>query len=92
MIPLDKVKDIIEKHNLLERELSSGSIDPKNYASKSKEYSNLGNIILIAKEYLNIDIEIKDLNQIIEDKKNEGEIVEMAKKDLHEIEKKKKGF
>ncbi len=92
MIPLDKVKDIIEKHNLLERELSSGSIDPKNYASKSKEYSNLGNIILIAKEYLNIDIEIKDLNQIIEDKKNEGEIVEMAKKDLHEIEKKKKDF
>ena len=37
MIPLDKVKDIIEKHNLLERELSSGSIDPKNYV-KSKEY------------------------------------------------------
>ena len=92
MIPLEKVKDIIEKHNSLEKELSSGSIDPKNYATKSKEYSNLGNIIIVAKNYLNIDVQIKELNQIIEDKKNEDEIVEMAKKDLDEIERKKRDF
>ena len=52
MIPLQKVKDIIVKHNNLEKELSSGKIDPKLFAKKSKEYSNLGNIISIAKEYL----------------------------------------
>ena len=29
MVPLDKVKDIIDKHDKLEKELSSGNIDPK---------------------------------------------------------------
>ena len=41
MIPLQKVKDIIDKHNNLEKELSSGNIDPKLFAKKSKEYSSL---------------------------------------------------
>ena len=55
MIPLEKVKDIILKHNNLEKELSSGNIEPKMFAKKSKEYSNLGNIISTAKEYLNFE-------------------------------------
>ena len=80
MIPLEKVKDIIEKHNSLEKELSSGSIDPKNYATKSKEYSNLGNIIIVAKNYLNIDVQIKELNQIIEDKKKKMKLLKWLKK------------
>ena len=63
MIPLQKVKDIITQHNNLESELSSGKIDPKLFAKKSKEYSNLGNIISIAREYLNFDNET-DLEQI----------------------------
>ena len=42
MVPIDKVKDIITKHDNLEKELSSGNIDPKLFAKKSKEYSNLG--------------------------------------------------
>ena len=54
MIPLQKVKDIVIKHNNLEKELSSGKIEPKLLEKKSKEYSNLGSIISTAKEYLNI--------------------------------------
>ena len=42
MIPIEKVKDIINKHDDLEKELSSGNVDPKLFAKKSKEYSNLG--------------------------------------------------
>ena len=49
MMPIQKVKDIIKKHDILEKELSSSSIDPKLFAKKSKEYSNLGNIITVAK-------------------------------------------
>ena len=41
MIPIEKVKDIVDKHKVLEKELSSGTIDPKLFAKKSKEYSNL---------------------------------------------------
>ena len=89
MIPLEKVKDIIKQHNFLEKELSSGNIDAKSFAKKSKEYSNLGSIISIAKEYLNFEKEKKDLEHIVQDKKNDEEMIEMAKKDLREIEKKK---
>ena len=38
MVPIDKVKDIIIKHDALEKELSSGNIDPKLFAKKSKDY------------------------------------------------------
>ena len=86
MIPLQKIKEIIIKHTNLEKELSSGNIDPKSFAKKSKEYSNLGTIISTAKEYLNFDNEKKDLEQIVQDKNNDLEMIEMAKKDLSEIE------
>ena len=89
MIPLEKVKDIILRHDKLEKELSSGNINPKSYAEKSKEYSNLGTIITVAKEYVNFDIEKKDLEQILSDKNNENEIIEMAKKDLTDLDLKK---
>ena len=52
MIPKEKVEAIVSKHNNIEKELSSGQIDPKTFATKSKEYSDLGNIIVVAKEYL----------------------------------------
>ena len=89
MIPLEKVKDIILKHNNLEKELSSGKIEPKMFAKKSKEYSSLGSIISTAKEYLNFEEEKRGLEQILNDKNNDIEIIEMAKKDLGEMENKK---
>ena len=49
MVPIDKVKDIIIKHDSLERELSTGNIDPKLFVKKSKEYSSLQDIIKIAR-------------------------------------------
>ena len=45
MLPLDKVRDLISKHNSLEKDLSSGNVDKKKYAEKSKEYSDLNEII-----------------------------------------------
>ena len=68
MIPIDKLKNIIIKHDDLERELSSGNIDPKLFAKKSKEYSSLGGIISIAREYVNFENEHKDLVNIVQDK------------------------
>jgi len=89
MIPIQKVKDIIVRHDNLEKELSSGKVDTKLYAKKSKEYSNLGNIISIAKEYINFENEKKGLEQILDDKSNDSEMIEMAKRDLNEMEGKK---
>ena len=55
MIPKEKVEAIVSKHSSIEKELASGNIDSKNYASKSKEYSELGNIVKVASHYLKID-------------------------------------
>ena len=92
MIPLQKVKDIISKHTNLEKELSSGNTDSKLFAKKSKEYSDLGDIIEIAKEYINFEGVKKDLEQILKDKDNDSEIIEMAKKDLEDMEQKKQNY
>ena len=89
MIPLEKVQDIVAKHDSLEKDLSSGKIDPKVFAQKSKEYSSLGNIISFAREFVKFDNEIKDLENIILDKSNDVEMLEMAKKDLDELKIKK---
>ena len=88
MIPLQKVKDIIFKHSKLEQELSTGSVDAKLFAKKSKEYSDLGNIITVAKDYINYEKDKKDLEHILKDKNNDIEMIEMARKDLNEIEQK----
>ena len=48
MIPLKTIKDLINKHSNLEKDLSSGAID-KKFAEKSKEYSDLNEIVEDAK-------------------------------------------
>ena len=86
MIPVDKVKKIIDRYNLLEKELSSGEFDSKLFASKSKEYSDLKNIINPAKEYLNFEKNQKDLRNLINDKNNDKEMVALAQKELESAE------
>ena len=91
MVPIEKVKDIINQYAALEKELSSGNVEPKMFAKKSKEYSRLGRIISVAKKFLNFENERKDLKNMIQDKSNDQEIIDLAQKDLNElIEKKEK--
>jgi len=91
MVPVEKVKEIILKHKTLEKELSSGNVEPKLFAKKSKEYSTLESIIKIAKEYVNFEGDKIDLLNMIQDKSNDQEMVDLAQRDLDElIEKKKK--
>ena len=52
MIPVDKVREIISRHKLLEKELSSDKIDKKKFAKISKEYSDLNEVLDIAKQYI----------------------------------------
>ena len=89
MVPIDKVKDIVIKHDALEKELSSGNIDPKLFAKISKEYSNLGEIISIAREYVNFENEKKDLLNMVQDKSNDQEMIDLAQKDLNDLVEKK---
>ena len=92
MVPKNKVKDIITKYDSLEKDLSSGSIDPKLFAKKSKEYSSLGGIINIARKYVNFENEKKDLLNMVQDKSNDQEMIDLAQKDLDELIKKKEKY
>ena len=86
MIPVDKVREIIKKHENLEKELSSGSIEKKMFASKSKEYSELNVIISYARDYLSFDKTRDDLKKIINDENNGKEMIELAKIELNNLE------
>ena len=84
MVPQNKVKDLILKHSKLETELSSEKIDKKYFAEKSKEYSDLNDIIKEAKECNSFEKDKKDLEKIIDDPSSDKEIKKMAEIELKE--------
>ena len=75
MIPKEKVEAIVSKHNSIEKELSSGNVDPKKFAEKSKEYAELGIILKNATSYLNFVNVKQDLENIINDEKSDKEMI-----------------
>ena len=60
MIPLEKVKKIVDNFESLEKELASGNINTKDLVKKSKEYSTIDEIISKARKYLSIKKEKED--------------------------------
>ena len=88
MVPQKKVKDLIQKHADLETELSSGKIDKKLFADKSKEYSDLNEIIKEAKEFNSFEQDKKELEKIISDPSSDKEMKIMAENELEEKKKK----
>jgi peptide chain release factor 1 len=82
MIPIKTIEDLIIKHSLLEKELSSGEVDKKLFAEKSKEYSELNDIVDDAKKYISFDKEKKELEKILEDDGSDQEFKTMAENEL----------
>ena len=85
MIPLEKVKNIVDKHSKLEIDLSSNSIDKKKFAEMSKEYSDLNEIIEDAKFYILFEVEKKELEKIINDKSSDDEMIDLANAELSKL-------
>ena len=63
MLPLEKVQNLIDKHSKLEKDLSSGEIDKKKFAEKSKEYSDLNEIIKACKRIFKFEKNTEDLEK-----------------------------
>ena len=85
MIPLKTIEDLINKHLSLEKDLSSGMIDKKNFAEKSKEYSDLNEIIDIAKKYISYESNKLELQKILDDKSSDEELKKMAEIELSDL-------
>tara|TARA_Y100000816_G_scaffold205865_1_gene151938 strand:- start:1714 stop:2799 length:1086 start_codon:yes stop_codon:yes gene_type:complete len=86
MIPDKTIKDLINRHSCLEKELSSEDIDKKFFAEKSKEYSNLNEIVDDAKKYLSFRSDKDELEKILLDQKSDAELLKMAETELKELE------
>ena len=87
MVPLSKVQDLIAKHSKLEKELSSQEIDKKSFAEKSKEYSDLSDIIKEAVSYFNFQKNKDELENLINDNDTDKEMKDLAISELNELEK-----
>ena len=87
MVPLSKVQDLITKHSKLEKELSSQEIDKKSFAEKSKEYSDLSEIIKEAVSYFNFQKNKDELENLINDNDTDKEMKDLAISELNELEK-----
>ncbi len=86
MIPIKTINELINKHSNLERELSSGNIDKKFFAEKSKEYSDLNEIINDAKKYLSFEKDKSELEKILNDQNSDTELLKLAEIELKELE------
>ena len=85
MIPEKTIEELINKHSILERDLSSGKIDKKLFAEKSKEYSDLNEIVEDAKKYISYEKDKIELEKILEDQSTDEELVKMARVELNNL-------
>ena len=74
MIPNKTIEELINKHSNLEKDLSSGKVDKKFFAEKSKEYSVLNEIVEDAKKYMNFEKDKLELEKILNDQKIDEEL------------------
>ncbi len=86
MIPQKTVEELINKHSALERDLSSGKIEKKIFAEKSKEYSDLNEIVDNAKKYISFEKDKMELEKILEDQSSDNELVKMAEAELKDLQ------
>ena len=82
MIPLKTVEELIIRHSSIEKDLSSGGLDNKLFAEKSKEYSDLNEIVGNAKNYITFQSEKKELEKILNDSDSDEELKKMAEIEL----------
>ncbi len=86
MIPLKTIKELIIRHSSIEKDLSSGGLDNKLFAEKSKEYSDLNEIVNNAKDYISFQTEKEELEKILNDSSSDEELKKMADLELTDLQ------
>ena len=85
MIPIKTIEELINKHSSLEKDLSSGKIDKKSFAEKSKEYADLNEVIQDAKKYISYEKNRFEIKKILDDQNADTELIKMAETELNEL-------
>ncbi len=85
MIPKKTIEELIARHSTLEKDLASGKIDKKHFAEKSKEYSDLNEIVESAKKHLSYENDKNELEKILNDNNSDEELIKMAQVELSNL-------
>ena len=86
MIPNKTIEELISRHSSLEKDLSSGTIDKKLFAEKSKEYSDVNEVIDNARKYISYAEDKNELQKILSDSSVDEELKKMAEIELSELQ------
>ncbi len=86
MIPLKTIEELITRHSSIEKDLSSGGLNNKLFAEKSKEYSDLNEIVGNAKDYISFKTEKEELEKILNDSSVDEELKKMADLELVDLQ------
>ena len=86
MIPQKTIEELISRHSNLEKDLSSGEIDKKLFAEKSKEYADMNEVIDSAKKYISFEKDKNELQKILNDSYGDEELKKMAELELIELQ------
>ena len=86
MIKHDELKKIISKYKELETELSQSVANKEKYIKISKEYSDLKPLYDQVNNYLLINSELEELNDVLNG--NDNELIEIAKSEIGSIKEK----
>ena len=85
MIPQKTIEDLLNKHSNLEKDLSLGNVDKKNFAEKSKEYSDLNEIVGDARNYISFHKNKVELEKILLDQNADEELKKLAEIELSDL-------
>ncbi|WP_440922110.1 peptide chain release factor 1 [Candidatus Pelagibacter sp.] len=85
MIPKKTIEELLTRHSSLEKDLASGNVDKKLFAEKSKEYSDLNEIVHNAKKYASYKNDKIELEKILNDKNSDEELMKMAHAELNDL-------
>ncbi len=88
MLPINKVKEIIQRHKVLEESLSKTDIDKNTYVKNSKEYSSIGDIIEEVRDYIKFIENNESSQKILDDDSSDKELKEMAELEIEETKEK----
>ena len=86
MIPVKTIEELILRHSSIEKDLSSGDLDNKLFAEKSKEYSDLSEVVGNAKDYISFKTEKEELDKILNDNSADEELKKMADLELIDLQ------
>lgn len=84
----EKLDQVVDRHNKLAKQMSTGTALPDEYAKLSKEYADLTPIVERAKEFNSLMDELEGANDLLADPEIDDEMRSMAEEEVREIQEK----